>query len=269
MNTIDRLGVQLYTLRSEMEKNLEETLSRVAAIGYQEVEFAGYFERSPSEIRHLLDQHGLSAPSVHVDYKSIEANLDRVVEAAQIIRHRYIVNSMIDPNLISNPDGWKQAAELFNRAGEFTRKAGIQFAYHNHFFEFLPLNGKLPYDILLESCDPEFLKMEMDFCWMAAVKQDPFPYFRRYPGRFPLVHLKQLKNIPARGPEDRADFGFFERAMPELSDVGEGVIDWKSVLSQSMQAGVQHFFVEHDAPQSPFGSIQASYAYLQELRLLL
>lgn len=266
MNYIDRLGVQLYTLRSEMERSLEETIDRAAEIGYREVEFAGYFDRSPQEIRRLLDQYGLTAPSVHIDYRGVESNLAQVVEVAHIIGHQYIVNSMIDPDLIGDPDGWKRAAELFNRAGEFTRRAGIQFAYHNHFFEFLPLHGKLPIEILLDSCDPEFLKMELDFCWMAAVEQEPFPYFQQYPGRFPLVHLKQLRKVPARMSTDESVFDFFERASPYITEVGEGVIDWKHIFSHASTAGIRHFIVEHDAPQSPFDSIQVSYAYLQNLR---
>lgn len=266
MYKIDPVGRQLYTVRTEMEKNLEQTLSRVAETGYREVEFAGYFDRSPQDIRRLLDQYGLTAPSVHIDYQSVESNLAEVVEAACIIGHKFIVNSMVDPNSIGDPDAWKRAAELFNRAGEYTRKAGIQFAYHNHFFEFLPLNGNLPFDILLELCDLENLKMELDFCWMAAIEQDPLPYFQRYPGRFPLVHLKQLKKVPTHIAEGESVFGFFERTLAAITEVGEGVIQWEDVLPKSMQAGVKHFFVEHDTPHSPFESIQTSYEYLRNLR---
>ena len=266
MDKIDCIGLQLYTVRTEMEKSVEDTLREVSAIGYQEVEFAGYFEHSPREIRRMLDRYGLTAPAVHVGYQSIESNWPEVVEAAQIIGHRYIVNPMIDPNLLGEADGWKRASDLFNRAGEFSKKAGIQLAYHNHFFEFLPVNGKLPYDILLESCDPELLKMELDFCWIAAARQDPLPYFERYPGRFPLVHLKQLKNLPEPASAEESLSAIFERAAPEMTEVGEGVINWKQALSQAALAGVQHFFVEHDAPKSPFESIRASYEYLQNLR---
>jgi sugar phosphate isomerase/epimerase len=266
MNKIDRLGLQLYTVRMEMEKNFEDTLREVAAIGYKEVEFAGYFEQPPKDIRRMLDRYDLTAPSVHVDYQSIESNWQQVVETAHTIGHKYIVNPMLAPHLIEDLEGWQRAAELFNRAGEFSKQAGIQLAYHNHFFEFLPLHGKIPYDILLESCDPELLKMELDFCWIAAVGQDPLPYFERYPGRFPLVHLKQLKKLPVRTPDGEPVSDFFQRAMPEMTDVGEGVIDWKQTLSQSSQAGIQHFFVEHDAPPSAFDSIRTSYEYLQQLR---
>ena len=266
MNKVDCPGLQLYTVRTEMETSFEDTLREVAAIGFEEVEFAGYYGKSPKDIRQILDRYGLTAPSVHVDYQSIESNWQEVIETAQIIGHKYIVNSMIDLNSINDPEAWKRAADLFNRAGELSKKVGIQLAYHNHFFEFFPLHGKLPYDILLESCDPELLKMELDFCWIAAVEQDPGAYFERYPGRFPLVHLKQLKKRPAPAPDGEAVFDFFQRSSPEITDVGEGVIDWRHTLSQSSQAGTQHFFVEHDAPPSAFDSIRRSYEYLEKLR---
>jgi sugar phosphate isomerase/epimerase len=266
MDKIERIGLQLYTVRTEMEKSVEETLREVAAIGYQEVEFAGYFDHSPQEIRRMLDRYGLTAPAIHVGYQSIESNLPQVVESAQIIGHRYIVIPMMDGDLIEHPEAWKRAADLFNRAGEFSKQAGIQLAYHNHFFEFLPVDGKLLYDFLLESCDPDLLKMELDLCWIAAAGKDPSHYFKRYPGRFPLVHLKQLKKLPDPPSRGESRSAIFERAAPEMTEVGEGAIDWKHTLSQASQAGVEHYFVEHDAPRSPFDSIRTSYDYLQNLR---
>ncbi len=266
MNKLDRIGLQLFTVHSEMERNFEGVLEKVAAIGYQEVEFAGYFEHSPKDIRQTLDHYGLAAPSVHVDYQSIQSKWPQAVEAAQIIGNKYIVNVIIDPNLLGDPDIWKRAADTFNRAGEFSKKAGIQFAYHNHYFEFFPSSGKLPYDILLEACDPEFVKMEMDFCWIASVGQDPLKYFQQYPGRFPLVHVKQLKKLPVRTAGDEVGRILYDRTLPDITEVGDGVIDWRRAFSQSMQAGIQHFFVEHDSPQSPFDSIRTSYEYLEKLR---
>ena len=266
MNKIDRLGLSLYTVRAEMENHFEDTLREVAAIGYKEVEFSGYFEHTPQDTRQILDRYGLTAPSAHVDYHSLESNWQQVVDAAQIMGHTYIVNSIVDINLLSDPDIWKHAADIFNRAGEFSRQAGIQLVYHNHYWEFFPRNGKLPYDFLLEACEPEFLKMELDFCWIAVVEHDPLIYFQQYPGRFPLVHVKQLKKLPIRTPEDYTSPALYERTLPEIIEVGDGVIDWKRIFSQSTQAGIQHFFVEHDVPQSPFDSIKTSYDYLDKLR---
>jgi sugar phosphate isomerase/epimerase len=166
----------------------------------------------------------------------------------------------------TNDEPLRRAADIFNRAGEFSKQAGIQLVYHNHYWEFFPSNGKLPYDSLLEACAPEFLKMELDFCWIAVVEHDPLVYFQRYPDRFPLVHVKQLQKLPIRTPEDYTSPVLFERTLPEITEVGDGVIDWKRIFSQSTQAGIQHFFVEHDVPQSPFDSIRMSYEYLEKLR---
>lgn len=264
MNRIDPIGLQLYTVRQEMERDFEGALEKVAAIGYKEVEFAGYFEHAAQTVRVVLERYGLTAPSVHVDYQSLESNWQQAVDTAQIIGHKYIVNSMVDINLLGEPDVWKHAADTFNRAGEVSKKAGIQFAYHNHYWEFLPLDGKTPYDLLLEACDPDLVKMEMDLCWIAAVEQDPLLYFQRYPGRFPLVHVKQLKKLPVRTLDDGPLL--YERTLPDITEVGEGVIDWRRLFSQSTQAGIQHFFVEHDAASSPLGSIKTSYDYLDQLR---
>jgi sugar phosphate isomerase/epimerase len=266
MNKIDRLGLSLYTVRAEMENRFEDTLREVAAIGYEEVEFAGYFEHTPKVTRQVLDRYSLTAPSAHIDFHSLESNWQQVVESTQIIGHKYIVISIVDINLLGDPDIWKRAADIFNRAGEFSKQAEIQLVYHNHYWEFFPSNGKLPYDFLLEACDPEFLKMELDFCWMAVVEQDPLVYFQRYPGRFPLVHLKQLTKLPIRTPEDYTSPALYERTLPEITEVGTGVIDWKRIFSQSTHAGIQHFFVEHDVPRSPFDSIKTSYDYLDKLR---
>jgi sugar phosphate isomerase/epimerase len=266
MNKIDRIGLQLYTVRTEMERDFEGTLEKVATLGYKEVEFAGYFEQTPKDVRTMIERYGLTAPSAMVDYQSLESTWLEVVETALVLGHKYLVIGMIDPNLLGEPNIWERAADIFNRAGEISKKAGIQFAYHNHYWEFSPVNGKMPYDLLLELCDPNLVKMEMDFCWIAAIEQDPLIYFRRYPGRFPLAHVKQLKGHSVRTPGDGASSILYEQTLPNITEVGEGVIDWKQIFSQSAPAEIQHFFVEHDAPQSPLESIQTSYDYLAKLR---
>jgi len=261
---IEKIGVQLYTVRGEMKQDFEGTLAKVAGIGYREVEFAGYFDHSPKDVRAILDRHGLVAPSAHVDYKSLSAEKwPGVIEASKVIGHGYIVNPWIDDDIRKQPDGWKRAAETFNRSGLTSKEAGIQFAYHNHWFEFDPASGKTPYDILLTECDPKLVKMELDLCWISVGRQDPLKYFDRYPGRFPLVHVKDLKKIPqvsASGGQNLGD------SLPEMTEVGSGIIDWKRIFAQSAKAGIQHYFVEHDNPASPLASIKTSFDYLQRFR---
>jgi sugar phosphate isomerase/epimerase len=246
---IGRIGLQLYTLRNLLPKEFEGTLAKVAEIGYQEVEFAGYFGHSPADVRAILDHHGLAAPSVHVPYEAIGTGWDPVLAAANTIGHRYVCVAWIPEGERKDLDGWKRVGETFNRAGEACRKAGLTFAFHNHSYEFVPVAGELPYDVLLAASDPQLVKMEMDLYWITNGDQDPLAYFKKYPGRFPLVHVKDM----VAGPDHK------------MVDVGAGSIDWRKIFAQSGQAGIRHYFVEHDQPADPIASIRASYAYLKQL----
>jgi sugar phosphate isomerase/epimerase len=245
---IGDIGVQLYTVRRELERDFEGTLLKIAAIGYREVEFVDLFGRPPGAVRALLDRHGLVAPSSHVGYDALDDRLPQSLEAAKILGQSYIVCAWIDSELRREPDVWRRAAERFNRAGEAGKRLGIQFAYHNHDFEFTPADGRLPYDILLAETDPELVKMEMDLYWVAKGGQDPVEYFDRHPGRFPLVHVK---DIDGRG---------------EIADVGSGTLDFARIFARSETAGIRHYLVEHDDAASPIDSIAASYRFLRRLR---
>ena len=251
---ISPIGVQLYTVRTLLEKDFEGTIAQVAAVGY----------KSPKEVRAVLDRHGLSAPSAHLDYATITGKLPQAIEASQIIGHKFIVCPFIDDAMRAQPDVWKRISEAFNKAGETTSKAGIQFAYHNHHFEFVPVNGKEPFDVLLAETDPKLVKIEMDLCWMAVAGRDPLAYFNKYPGRFPMVHVKGLKKIPANAGKATTMLPF-DQVMPDITEVGDGPIDWKRIFAQAPKAGIQHYFVEHDQPASPIESITASYKYLSNL----
>jgi sugar phosphate isomerase/epimerase len=261
---IDKLGVQLYTVRDQMKKDFEGTIAKVASIGYKEVEFAGYFRHTPQQVRAVLDKNGLTSPSCHVDYKVLAPDQwPSQLESAKIIGQAYIVNPWIPEELRKTDDDWKRAADTFNRAGEAARNAGTQFAYHNHWFEFLPVNGRRPYDMLLQMCDPNLVKMELDLCWITVAGADPLEYFDRYPGRFPLVHVKDIKKRPKVSTSGSQDFG---SSLKDMTEVGSGMIDWKRIFAQSDKAGIKHYIVEHDKPAAPFDSIKTSYEYLNKLR---
>jgi len=259
---IDKVGLQLYTVRDLMKTDFDGTIAKVAQVGYKEVEFAGYFGHTPQQVRAACDKNGLTPVSTHVQYDELDAKFPQVVEDSKAIGLGYIVCPWIPEELRKSPDIWKQAAEKFNHCGEQSKKAGIQFAYHNHWFEFLPVDGKLPYDLLLKECDANLVKMELDLCWITAAGGDPLKYFSQYPGRFPLVHVKDLKTMPhitAGGAQNYGD-------TVDLTEVGSGLIDWKKIFAQSGKAGIKHYIVEHDHPKQPFDSITASYQYLNTVR---
>jgi sugar phosphate isomerase/epimerase len=257
---LNRIGMQLYTVRELMKADFEGTLGKVAAIGYNEVEFAGYFDHPPKDVRAMLDKLKLTSPSEHVAYEVVQNKWQETLDAAHIVGQKFIVCPSIDESQRKVTAGWKKAAEVFNRAGEASKKAGIQFAYHNHTWEFEPLTdggGKLAYDILLSDTDPKLVKMEMDLCWITIAGQDPLTYFNRYPERFPLVHVKDWTK-GADGKMGEKD--------GHMADVGSGAIDWKRLFAQSKKAGMEHYFVEHDEPASPLDSLRKSYQYLHDLR---
>ena len=245
---LDRIGLQLYTVRSRMATDFQGTLDRVAEIGYREVEFAGYFEHDPAEVKSALANAGLKAPAAHVPLELVRDDMPRLLDAATTIGHRWLVVAWI-PEEERSADGYRSVVDTFNHAGEEAWAAGLRFAYHNHDFEFADLEGRPAYDFLLEMSDPERVEFELDLYWITHGGRDPLDYFERYPGRFPLVHVKDSAGPPQH----------------RMVEVGAGVIDFAKIFARSERAGMQHYFVEHDNPQDPLASIAASYDYLSNL----
>jgi sugar phosphate isomerase/epimerase len=247
---LDRIGIELYTVRRELSKDLKGTLARVAAIGFREVEFSGYPPETPQALRQLLDQLQLTAPASHIPLRSLAADWERTLEQAAIIGQRYVVVASIPESQGGSTDDWKRLAASFNRAGEAALRHGMRFCYHNHDFEFLPLDGIVPYDLLLAETDPRFVGLELDLYWLTKAGKDSLDYFARWPGRFPIVHVKDMDATPRR---------FF-------TDVGKGTIDFRRIFRRAGQAGIQHYFYEQDeTPGDPFASAKASYDYLRAL----
>jgi len=259
---IDKLGVQLYTVRELMKDDFEGTIAKVAQIGYQEVEFAGYFGRSAAQVKAVLEKNRLKTPSTHVQYDELDDKFPSVVEFSKTIGLEYIICAWIPEEPRKSPDIWKQASDKFNKCGAQAKAAGMQFGYHNHWFEFLPTNGKLPYEDLLRLCDPKLVKMEMDLCWIKVAGADPLKYFNEYPGRFPLVHVKDVKTMPKVTYGGAQNFG----DTADVTEVGGGLIGWKQIFAQADKAGIKHYIVEHDYPKQPLESIKTSYDYLTNLR---
>ena len=245
---LKKIGVQLYTVRDALKADFDGTLRKVAAIGYQEVEFAGYMGRTPAQVKASLKTAKLSAPSAHLDLDSLEKDWAPTVEAARTIGVEYLVVAWIDAARRASIEDYKRIAGTFNRLGKQAKSAGLRFGYHNHAFEMASMDGQVPYDVLLDNTDPELVCFEMDLYWTVDGGKNPLAYFAKYPGRFPLVHVK-----------DRT-------AQGQMVDVGAGVIDWAAIFAHRKQAGIKHEFVEHDEPADPFASIAASYAYLRALR---
>jgi len=244
------LGVQLYTVRRELERDFERTLERIASMGYAEVEFAGYFDSHARAVASSLRQAGLDAPSGHFPLESLD-NWDETLEFASEVGHRYVVIPWVPPERRAGSRAYRELARAFNEAGARARRSGIRLAYHNQEYDFTPADGALPFDLLLAETDPELVEFQLDVYWMVKGGQDPLHYLRGRPGRFPMLHLKDSSGAPEH----------------RMMEVGSGTIDWPAILNRGSEAGVRHLFVEHDEPASAFASVEESFRYLQSLRL--
>lgn len=245
---MQKIGLQLYTLRQAMADDFAGTLQKVSELGYTEVEFAGYYNQAPQRVASLLKELGLVSPSAHVPVELLQDQIESLLEAAHIIGHRYLVIPWLAPDQRKTLDQYRQHAELFNRLGEQCKAAGLQLGYHNHDFEFLAMDSIRPYDLLLENTVPELVTMELDLYWISKAGQDPVHYLKRHADRFSLCHVKDMA------------------ANGDMTDVGSGVLDFASILPAARAAGVEHFYVEHDHPAQPFQSITNSISSLQKLR---
>jgi sugar phosphate isomerase/epimerase len=243
-----KTGLALYTIRDLMGKDPSAALAEAAAIGYDWVEAADHRERkfyglSPKEFGKLVKKTGMEAVSSHSQIRP--ENHEQMIEDAAEAGMKYIMLPSLPQEWSSSLDGYQRAADFFNKAGERSKKAGITFGFHNHQIEFKEINGRIPYDLLLENTDPKLVTFELDIAWITAAGMDPVTYFRKYPGRFGVWHMKDLT--------------------PEKLDatLGEGIIDFKPILAEAKTSGMKYWFVEQDhcRTHTPLESITISRNY--------
>jgi sugar phosphate isomerase/epimerase len=242
-------GIQLYTFRSEMTADPKGTLKTIADLGIKQVESAAsgkglYYGLTPKEMQQTCKDLGMTLRSGHC---GIDANWQKTVDQAAESGQEYLVCSSL-PFWGDTVANYQKVAERFNKAGEECKKAGVKFGYHNHDFEFKQDNGQTLYDILLKNTDPTLVNMEMDLGWVVASGNDPFAYFKNYPGRFPLWHLKDMKN------KSSVEFG-------------NGALDIVGLLKHSKDAGMKYFFIEQEEypAGSPLASMKLNMAYLKKI----
>lgn len=241
---LDRIGIQLYSVRSLMAQDFDGTLRALAGIGYREVEFAGWYGRTPAQIKAAVAAAGLSAPSAHVDLAAFRADPAKLCGEHAEAGHRTVVIAWMLPAERKTLDDWKRRADEFTRFAEAAKRAGLGFGYHNHEFEFVPIDGTVPFELLTTRTDPSLVRLELDLYWATVAGADPVAWLRRWPGRVTMVHVK-----------DRSVDG-------KMVDVGAGTVPFDVLLREARRLGLTHAFVEHDAPADPMGFARASYAWL-------
>src|SRR4051794_36607773 len=258
--TLKTVGVQLYTVRTVLPEKPAETLKAIDAIGYREIEGT---QALLDKIVPALQGTHLKPVSIHIDSKVVTQgtpdDLARALDTFKTSGFSFVVFPYLPPPERGGLDVIKKLADTLNKAGEKCRAAGLRFAYHNHAFEFEPMDGSTPLATLLGNTDPKLLGLEMDLFWVSVAGQDPVAMLQKYKGRVPLVHLKDK----AKGTPDRFNEGVERTAFKE---VGSGGMDWPKILKATEAAGVEHYFVEQDqTPADPVESLRQSFNFVSKL----
>jgi sugar phosphate isomerase/epimerase len=257
------VGIQLYTVNTPMQEDAPGTLKQLRDIGFAEVESAGFGKRSAKQFRGLLDAAGLVCPSAHLPFDV--DNLGASFEDAHALGATYATSgSLVSGDWSKRSmslDDAKRTAELTNRIGAAAKRAGLQYVYHNHDFEFADHSGAAGYDVLLRECDPELVKFEIDCGWMIFAGRNPIDYFKKYPNRFPMIHVKDF--LPAQAGANAGGAASMQGA-----ELGRGVVDYKPIFAAAQKAGLKHYFVEQEGPFSRMNQLQAArvdYDYLHAM----
>jgi len=248
---IKRFGIQLYTLRAVAKADPIGTLRRLKTLGYSEIELGGppYSTMDPKTLRRELIRIGLTAPSMHVPMSELEGDAAKVFAQAKVLGVKYVVLPWVNEERRSTIAQCQATAAAFTRFGKAAKAAGLTFAYHNHSWEFEAVEGQLPFDIFFGESDPDLVKIELDLFWATKAKADIPAIFARYAGRIPLCHVK---DITADG---------------RMAAVGAGILDFAALFAKSQQAGLVHYFVEHDQPPAPYWpTVEAAAAHMKTLR---
>lgn len=246
---LDRLGLQLYTVRNALAKDIEGTIAAIAKAGITELEFFNPFGKDVAWWTTLLKRHGLSAPSSHEALPKTDAEWEPIFHRAHGMGHQLIVVPYVGDEYRGSRANWQRLAARLNTGAQKARAAGLQFAYHNHDFEFAPVDGTTGYEILTTETDASAVKLELDLYWTVKAGQDPLAIMKRWPNRIVAVHVKDAGPAPER----------------KMLDVGAGTIDFKTILATGRAQGLRHWFIEHDNPADPLASITASAAALKPL----
>ena len=288
---LDKIGLQLFSVPKMLEKDFEGTMKTLSDIGYKELEFfgpfpfssdaakkswnavtpslgfsgSGYFGKTAQQVKEILDRYHLTTPSMHLDLETMRTKMNDIGEAAHALNQTWVGLPSISGDQRRTLDDYKRMADDFNKIGEAAQKVGLKFFYHNHGYGLKEMEGKIPFDVILENTDPKFVFFEMDIYWMTAGGADLIKYLDNNPNRFKLMHIKDMtKQVRFSG--DGGDSKQWIELFPYMTSAGSGVLDLKNILSHAKKSGMEHFIVEQDRVDDT-NALTKSCSYLASLEL--
>lgn len=287
---LETIGVQLFSLPASLENDFKGTIAMLAALGFTEIELfgpypyssesgkkhweaispmlgfsgSGYFGHSESDVKRIFKEYGLKVPSIHTDLDTLENNMTDLGKARETIGFEYVVLPAIPDERRKTLDDYKKMAETFNSIGKQAKDVGLKFAYHNHGYGLSEVGGIIPLQLILDHTDPELVFFEMDLFWTISGKADPIAYFEKYPNRYRMMHVKDMKeNKTFSG--DGGDASQWIPLFSNMTSAGSGVVDLKTIIPTAKKYGVKHFFVEQDMVTDPQIALKNSIDYLKTL----
>jgi sugar phosphate isomerase/epimerase len=287
---VNKVGIQLFSLPKVLEKDFRGGVNMLSKMGYREIEMygpfpfsaqkaidswaavtpslgfsgSGYFSLTASEVKKIMDENKISVPAVHTDFETLRTRMSQLAEAAQTIGFKYVVLPALPAENRKTMDDYKKTIDIFNEIGEQAVKSGLRFAYHNHGYGLQELEGKIPVQMIIENTDPKYVFLEMDLFWTVAGGVDPIAWLQKYPGRYKMMHVKNMKQ-KVKFSGDGGDSQQWIELFPQMSTADAGALDLKSILGAAKKSGVKHFFVEQDMVQQPEVALKKSIDYLKSL----
>ena len=291
-SVIKNAGLQVWSIAKYLEKDFEGSIQLLSQIGYKELELygpypfstekdkaswkavtpllafsqSGYFNHTAKEFKEILDRKGLASPCMHVGLDTLRNNLGELADAAHILGQQYAGISAIPADERHTLDDYKRLADEFNVIGQKAKQLGIQFYYHNHGYGLQELEGKIPFDVILERTDPSLVFLEMDIFWTTAGGADPVKYLDKYPGRYKMMHVKDMRKLVHFSGDGGKPEQWIE-LFPYITDAGSGVLDLTTIIKHAQQSGVDHFIIEHDLITQPKESLEKGYHFLSTLKV--
>lgn len=248
---VSKIGLQLYSIKEFAQEDFLGTIEKVGKIGYDGVEFAGFFDTPASDLKKALDDSGLVPCGSHTDIALLTDKLDEVIEYNLAIGNSYIICPFLPEHMRNSAGAYKKVAQLFNEIGQKCKDSGIQFGYHNHDFEFEKFDNQYGLDILLSNTDPDLVQMELDTFWVEYTGLKAVDFMKKYPKHFKsLIHIKDMKSL-----DDKTN-----------TEVGKGIIDFEEIINMAKDLGIKWYIVEQeffDMPQ--LESIKESLEYLRTI----
>lgn len=287
---LDKIGIQLFSLPKVLEKDFHGGINMLSKMGYREIEMfgpfpfsaqkaidswaavtpllgfsgSGYFGLTAAEVKKIMDENKISVPSVHTDFETLRTRMSQLAEAAHTIGFKYVVLPSLPAENRKTLDDYKKTIDIFNKIGEQAVKSGLRFGYHNHGYGLQEVEGKIPVQMIIENTDPKYVFLEMDLFWTVAGGVDPIAWLQKYPGRYKMMHVKNMKQ-KVKFSGDGGDSQQWIELFPQMSTADTGALDLKSIIGAAKKSGVEHFFVEQDMVQQPEVALKKSIDYLKSI----